>query len=185
MKKLLLASVALMLAVPVVQAQPANPAPTIAPAPTPEEMKQPRPARAHGIPTALAIEAAVEANNVCLGNTYKTTSMIADSAGVPIVIISNDGAAAITQRIAMSKIQAVMKYNMDTSGEVAAKAKTDSAMAAQIKADPLIETARQGAVAIMAGGHRIGVFAVSGAPGGDKDEVCVRAGLAKIQDRVK
>ena len=26
---------------------------------------------------------------------------------------------------------------------------------------------------------------VGGAPGGDKDEVCTRAGLAKIQDRVK
>ena len=43
-------------------AQHANPAPTIAPAPTADEMKLPRPARARGIPTALAIEAAVEAN---------------------------------------------------------------------------------------------------------------------------
>ena len=161
-----------------------NPAPTIAPAPTPDEMKLPRPARAHGIPTALAIEAAVEANRVCLGNTYKTTAMITDSAGVPIVVISNDGAAAITQRIAMSKAQAVLKYHM-TSGEVAAKAKTDSALAAQIKADPLIETARQGAIPIMANGQMVGIFAVSGAPGGDKDEVCVRAGLEKIQSQVK
>ena len=35
MKKLLLASVALLLAAPAVQAQPANPAPTIAPRPPP------------------------------------------------------------------------------------------------------------------------------------------------------
>ena len=184
MKTLLLASAALLLAIPVVQAQTANPAPTIQPAPTAEEMKLPRPARAPGISTALAIEAAVEANRVCQGNTYKTTSMIADTAGVPIVVISNDGAAAITQRIAMTKIQAAMKYNM-TSGEVADKAKTDTALAAEIKANPLIETARQGAVPIMGGGQRVGFFAVSGAPGGDKDEVCVRAGLAAIQSRIK
>jgi len=184
MKKILLASAALMIAAPVVQAQPANPAPTIAAAPTADEMKLPRPDRAHGIPTALAIEGAVEANRVCLGNTYQTTAMIADSAGVPIVVISNDGAKAITQRIAMTKIQAAMKYNM-TSGEVADKAKTDTALAAEIKANPLIETARQGAVPIMAGGQRVGFFAVSGAPGGDKDEVCVRAGLAKIQSRIQ
>jgi hypothetical protein len=95
MKKLLLASAALLLAMPVVQAQPANPGPTIAAPPNADEMKLPRPARAKGIPTALAIEAAVEANRVCLGNTYKTTAMIADSAGVPIVVISNDGAAAV------------------------------------------------------------------------------------------
>jgi uncharacterized protein GlcG (DUF336 family) len=184
MKKILLASAALMLVSPAIQAQPMNPAPTIAPAPTADEMKLPRPPRAHGIPTALAVEAATEANRVCLGNTYKTTAMIVDSAGVPIVVISNDGAAAVTQRIAMSKVQAVLKYKM-TSGEVAAKAATDSALKAEIAANPMIETARQGAVPIMAGADLVGVFAVSGAPGGDKDEVCTRAGLAKIQDRVK
>jgi uncharacterized protein GlcG (DUF336 family) len=184
MKKLLLASAALLLAAPVVQAQPANPAPTIMAAPTADEMKLPRPDRAHGIPTALAVEAAVEANRVCLGNTYMTTAMIADSAGVPIVVISNDGAKAITQRIAMSKIQAVLKYKM-TSGEVAAKAAADPAFKAEVAANPLIETARQGAIPILAGGQTVGFFAVSGAPGGDKDEVCTRAGLAKIQDRVK
>ena len=162
----------------------AQTAPTIAPPPTADEMKQPRPPRARGIPTALAIEAAVEANAVCLGNTYKTTAMIADSAGVPIVVISNDGAAAITQRIAMSKIQAVLKYKM-SSGEVAAKAASDPAFAAEVKANALIETARPGAFPIMAGSDLVGVFAVSGAPGGEKDEVCTRAGIAKIQSRVK
>ena len=45
-------------------------------------MKLPRPPRARGIPTALAIEAAIEANRTCLGNTYKTTAMVTDSAGV-------------------------------------------------------------------------------------------------------
>jgi len=180
MKKILLAS--LLFAVPAIAQT--NPAPTIAPAPTADEMKQPRPARAHGIPTAVAVEGAMAANAQCLANTYKTTAMITDAAGVPIVVISNDGAAAITQRIAMSKVQAVLKYKM-TSGEVAAKAATDTAMAAEIKANPLIETARQGAVPLMAGSEMVGVFAVSGAPGGDKDEVCVRAGMAKIADRVK
>ncbi len=183
MKKLLLASAVLLLAAPAITPVLAQTAPTIAPAPTAAELSN-RPPRAPGISTALAIEGAVEANRTCLGNTYKTTAMITDSAGVPIVVISNDGAAAVTQRIAMTKVQAAMKYHM-TSGEVADKAKTDAALAAEIKANPLIETARQGAVPIMAGGQTIGFFAVSGAPGGDKDEVCVRAGLAKIQDRVK
>jgi uncharacterized protein GlcG (DUF336 family) len=178
MKKIVLAS--LLLAMPAI----AQTAPTIAPAPTADEMKQPRPPRAHGIPVAVAIEGAVAANAQCLANTYKTTAMITDAAGVPIVVISNDGAAAITQRIAMSKVQAVLKYKM-TSGEVAAKAAADPAFAAEIKANPLIDTARQGAVPLMAGSELVGVFAASGAPGGDKDEVCVRAGIAKIADRVK
>ncbi|HEY0267346.1 MAG TPA: heme-binding protein [Rhizomicrobium sp.] len=182
MKKILLAATAIVIAAPALAQT--NPAPTIAPAPTADEMKLPRPARAHGIPVALAIEGAVAANATCLGNTYKTTALITDAAGVPIVVISNDGAAAITQRIALSKVQAVLKYKM-TSGEVAAKAAADPALLAEIKANPLIDTARQGAVPLMAGGELVGVFAESGAPGGDKDEVCVRAGIAKIADRIK
>jgi hypothetical protein len=37
-----------------------------------------------------------------------------------------------------------------------------------------------GGVAIMAGGNIIGGIGVSGAPGGQFDEECARAGLAKI-----
>jgi len=182
MKKLLLASAALMLAVPMAQAQPANPAPTIAPAPTAEEFKLPRPPRAKGISTALAIEAAQAANASCQASTYKTTTLIADSAGVPIVVVSNDGAAAITQRIAMTKAQAVLKYGT-SSGEVVAKVGKDTALAAEIKANPLIETARPGAYPIRSGSELVAIISVSGAPGGDKDEVCAQAGIAKIQGR--
>jgi uncharacterized protein GlcG (DUF336 family) len=161
-----------------------NPAPTIGPPPTPDEQKQPRPPRARGITTALAIEAAVAANAACAANNYKTTALITDSAGVPIALISNDGAAAITQRIAMSKAHATLKYGI-ASGEVAAKAAADPAFAAEVKANPLIETARRGAIPIKVGSELIGAFAVSGAPGGDKDEPCALAGLAKIQSRIK
>jgi uncharacterized protein GlcG (DUF336 family) len=182
MKKILLAVAALTITAPVFAQT--NPAPTIAPPPTPDEQKQPRPPRARGIPTALAVEAALAANASCAGNTYKTTAMITDLAGVPIVVISNDGVAAITQRVAMSKAQATLKYGI-TSGEVAAKAAADPAFAAEVKANPLIDTARRGAVPIKAGSDLVGAFAVSGAPGGDKDEACAVAGLAKIQDRVK
>ena len=42
-----------------------------------------------------------------------------------------------------------------------------------------------GGVTIMAGGVAIGAIGVSGAPGGQIDEDCARAALAKIQDRMK
>ena len=160
----------------------AYPVPTIAPPLTPDELKLPRQPRAPGTATALAVEAALAANASCAANTYKATTLITDSAGVPIVAISNDGAAAITQRVAMSKAQAVLKYGT-TSGEVAAKAAADPAFAAEVKANPLIDMARRGALPIKSGSTLLGAFAVSGAPGGDKDEACVLAGLAKIQER--
>src|SRR5436309_953245 len=46
-------------------------------------------------------------------------------------------------------------------------------------------TYAQGAIAIMAGGNTIGGLGVSGAPGGQFDEECARAALAKIKDRMK
>ena len=182
MKKILLAVTSLAIVMPAMAQT--NPAPTIVGAPRAEEMKLPRPARARGIPTALAIEAAQAANASCQASTYKTTTMVTDSAGVPIVVISNDGAAAITQRIAMTKAQVVLKYKM-SSGEVVTKTGTDAALAAEIKANPMIDTARPGAFALMAGSDVVGFISVSGAPGGDKDEVCARAAIAKIQDRVQ
>ena len=42
-----------------------------------------------------------------------------------------------------------------------------------------------GGVAIMAGGNIIGGLGVSGAPGGQFDDDCARAALAKIADRMK
>jgi uncharacterized protein GlcG (DUF336 family) len=41
-----------------------------------------------------------------------------------------------------------------------------------------------GGVPIKAGHETIGAIGVSGAPGGDKDEACANAGLAKISDRL-
>ena len=42
-----------------------------------------------------------------------------------------------------------------------------------------------GGVPIKFGDETIGGIAVAGAPGGDKDEACANAGVAKISDRLK
>jgi uncharacterized protein GlcG (DUF336 family) len=42
-----------------------------------------------------------------------------------------------------------------------------------------------GGVPIHAGNEVIGGVGVSGAPGGEKDEVCANAGLAKVADALK
>jgi uncharacterized protein GlcG (DUF336 family) len=45
--------------------------------------------------------------------------------------------------------------------------------------------AAQGALPIMIGDDVIGAAGVSGAPGGDKDEACVKSGLDKVTDELK
>jgi uncharacterized protein GlcG (DUF336 family) len=42
-----------------------------------------------------------------------------------------------------------------------------------------------GGIVIKIGDEVVGTLGAAGAPGGDLDESCARAGLAKIRDRVK
>jgi uncharacterized protein GlcG (DUF336 family) len=43
----------------------------------------------------------------------------------------------------------------------------------------------QGALPINAGNETIGAIGVSGAPGGDKDEACAKAGIEKVANELK
>jgi uncharacterized protein GlcG (DUF336 family) len=169
----------LALCVSVVAASTMAQAPTAAPGARP-----PAPPRARGPELALAVEAAQTAIATCLANGYKTTATVVDSAGVPVAILSADGAAERTQMIGLTKTAATIKYKVP-SGEIADRVKTDAALDAEVKADPKIGTARRGALPIKVGGQIIGALSVSGAPGGEKDEVCTQAGLDKIASRLK
>jgi uncharacterized protein GlcG (DUF336 family) len=136
--------------------------------------------RAKGPALTPAIEAAQAAVAACAANGYTVTALITDSVGDPVVLLSGNGAAVRTQAVARSKVAAALKYNM-SSGEVAEKAKSDPKLDAEIKADPAIGTARQGAVLIRNGAELLGAFAVSGAPGGDKDEACITSALGQVK----
>ncbi len=172
MKKILIAA-AVLAATPVL----AQPIPTILPNPTQAEGTAPRPERGRGIPVALAIEAANVANDVCKANGNITTTVVVDSEGTPIALISNDGARAMTQRIAQGKAMIALKT----------KGPSDAAISG--KADPAITgplgVARPGGFPLMAGNDVVGAIAVSGSPSGQADEVCARAAIAKIQARIK
>lgn len=148
---------------------------TILPNPTAAEASAPRPARARGIASDLAVEAAQAANAACLATGAKTTTIVIDSEGVPIAIVSNDGAAAITQRIAMGKAMISLK----TNGPSADGAKADPAVMSTLGPP------RPGGLPILAGADLVAAIAVSGAPSGATDETCARAAIAKIQARVK
>jgi len=153
-------------------------------APAPAAGAPPPPPRARGPALALAVEMAQTAHAVCTTNGYKTTVTVADSAGVPVVVLSGDGAAERTQAVGLSKIATSIKYKVD-SGAIADRVATDTALAAEVKADPKIGTARRGALLIKVGADIIGAVSVSGAPGGDKDEVCAKAGIEKVAARLK
>lgn len=182
MNRILMTTAALLIAGPAfAQAL----APTMAPSPSNAEVRAPRPHRAPGITTDLAVEAAMGAINYCasLPKNYRITALVTDSAAVPIALITSDNGAQITQRIAMGKSQLVVKYKMRSTDAVA-KAKADPAFASELAADPLIVAARPGGNPIMMNGQLVGTISVSGTPDGH-DDACAMAGLDKIKDRLK
>ena len=168
MKKLLITAAVFLAAGPAL-------AQSILPNPTAAEAGAPRPTRQRGISAAAAVEAVQTANATCLANGNKTTTIVSDSEGVPIAMVSNDGAAAITQRIAMGKAMISLK----TKGASADGAKADPAVMASLGVP------RPGGFPLMAGSDVVGAIAVSGSPSGGADEVCAKAAMAKIQAEIK
>jgi len=157
---------------------------TFRPAPDDDEGGAPRPPRAVGIPSALAVEAAQVSNAACRAVGLKTTALIVDSVGAPIAMISDDEAAQLTQRLASGKAVTAVKLRM-SSLDARKKGETDAAFKARLVADPTMGPPRGGAFPIIIGGKTLGAIAVSGAPTGAEDEPCAKVGLALITGRLQ
>jgi uncharacterized protein GlcG (DUF336 family) len=69
-----------------------------------------------------------------------------------------------------------------SSGEFAQRVKDNPTLSA-VHLTGVI--AAQGALPIKVGDDAIGAVGVSGAPGGEKDEACAKAGLDKVADQLK
>ncbi len=138
---------------------------------------------ARGPAVALALEGAQTAIAACAANGYKVSAVVVDSSGAPRVVVSADGAPTVTVDIASRKAYTANAFKM-SSGAAGEKAKTDQGMAGRMTLDTHMIT-WAGGLPLMVGADTIGAIAVSGAPGGDKDEACVNVGLAKIKDRLQ
>jgi uncharacterized protein GlcG (DUF336 family) len=131
---------------------------------------------------ALSLEAAQTAVATCKANGYNVAATVIDSAGVIRVLVAGDGAAAGPVGSSTRKANASLKYK-DSSASLETKVKTDTTLDAAIKADATL-MARAGAEVLMSKGAVIGAIGVGGAPGGEKDDVCAIAAVAKIKDRL-
>jgi uncharacterized protein GlcG (DUF336 family) len=148
-------------------------------------------ARATNLPTMLAVEAAQEAISACKANGYSVTVTILDTDLSTRLVLRGDGARDATVQIAFRKAYTVIKTGMSSSdfGKTVAPPAATSSGASPDTPGPVNGDANlitwAGGLAIKAGGTVIGAMSVSGAPGGDKDEACVKAGLAKIRENLK
>lgn len=156
---------------------------SFAPAPSDVEVRARRPERAEGISSALALEAAQVAVGACTAGGFKTTAMVVDSAGAPIAMLSADGAAEITHRIASGKAMTASKLGI-SSGEARTRARADKALMTTLNNDPTLGSPRPGAYPIKVGDKILGALAVSGGPTGEQDEPCAKVAVALIDGRL-
>ena len=137
---------------------------------------------APGPSLALALEAAQEAIDVCASNGYKVTVTVVDSVGDVKAQIRSDGVSPRTLSISKRKTNVSLKYS-EASIVISENMKSDKDLAAEIEQDESL-LPWGGARPLMANGKVIGAIGVSGAPGGDKDDVCTVAAIEKIQARL-
>jgi uncharacterized protein GlcG (DUF336 family) len=117
----------------------------------------------------------------CTKDGYKVSVTIVDKAGNVAASIRGDGTNPHTMEF--SRLKA---YTSRTRGQTSLEFMklTSDPASAYLRQIPSV-VAVGGGVPIKAGNEIIGGVGVSGAPGGEKDEVCANAGLAKVEAALK
>lgn len=138
---------------------------------------------ARRIDAALAREAVETAIATCAAQNIRLSGAVVDAAGNPVFVYVPDGSAARTGDIATRKAITVTVTGKP-SRETTALAAADPALKGKLDAPGSRLITFQGALPIMAGDVLVGAIAGSGGTGA-QDEVCAKAGLDKIQARVK
>jgi uncharacterized protein GlcG (DUF336 family) len=139
----------------------------------------------HRLSAALAAEAVSEAVAACAKEGYKESAVIVDVDGTEQAALRGDGATALSVDITRDKAFTTVMLGANrnqSSGEIAKRLET--APADGLAKMPGVVLG-QGGLLIKVGGEVVGAIGAGGAPGGDLDEACAKAGLDKINDRLK
>jgi len=133
----------------------------------------------------LANELVGETVAVCAQNGYNVVAVVVDLDGVRQALLRGNGAPIHSMDNAYYKAYSAASLTLGRKEGSTKEVRDRMAKSppSTVPQTPLPNvTYAVGGVTIMAGGVAIGV---SGAPGGQFDEECARAALAKIKDRMK
>lgn len=129
-----------------------------------------------------ALKAAQAALAKCRKDGFQTAVAVVDRAGVVQVVLRDRYAGAHTPDMAVAKAWTAASFKQSTSS-LAIETQSGKPMSG-IRELPRVVVAG-GALPIEAGGSMLGAIAVSGAPGGDADEACAKAGIKAIADDIE
>jgi uncharacterized protein GlcG (DUF336 family) len=126
-----------------------------------------------------ALTAAKATIAACRKEGVQISVTIVDRGGHPQVVLRDVLAADLSLRISQQKAYTAMSFNIP-SGDLEGRFPGAYGV-------PKIEglVVARGGLPINAGGNIIGGIGVSGAPSGETDEKCAKAGLAVIQDELE
>jgi uncharacterized protein GlcG (DUF336 family) len=129
----------------------------------------------------VALEAAQGALKQCRDNGFQVAVVVVDRFGQPQVLLRDRYAGLPAGDIATAKAYTALSFRRATSE--LAKMVRDGQIDANLARMPRLAMLA-GGLMIETGGTLLGGIGVSGAPGGDKDEECARAGLDAVRDRI-
>ena len=132
--------------------------------------------------TFAALEAAQAAFARCQKDGFTVAVAVVDRGGQPLAVLRDNLAGAHTSQTAIGKAYTAVSFRTDTT-ELAATTQAGNAQSG-IRALPNV-VAIGGGLPIRAKGSLVGGIGVSGAPGGDADEACAKAGMAAISDAIE
>jgi uncharacterized protein GlcG (DUF336 family) len=131
----------------------------------------------------LTPEAAQKAVNAALAACrkagYQVAVAVVDRFGLTQAVVRDRFAGAHTVGVATDKAWTAASFRTDTTE--LARLTQPGLPQSGLRHVPRV-TAFGGGLMIQAGGSLIGAIGVSGAPGGDADDACAKAGIAAIRD---
>lgn len=129
-----------------------------------------------------ALRAAQAALESCRRSGYQVTVAVADRGGTTQVLLRDRFAGPHTVDVAINKAWTAVTFRQDTLS--LGQATRPDGPAAPIRHFPRV-VVMGGGVPIEAAGSLLGAIAVSGAPGGEADDVCAKAGIDAIRQDIE
>jgi uncharacterized protein GlcG (DUF336 family) len=130
---------------------------------------------------AVALTIATTAADTCKAQGNRVSVTVVGREGQILVVLRGDNASPHTVENSRRKAYTARTFRVP-SGEIAKRVKDNPTLGLVHLPDVM---ALQGALPIKVGDDVVGAVGVSGAPGGDRDEACAKAGIDKVADQLK
>lgn len=129
-----------------------------------------------------ALKATLAALEDCRKRGYQVAAAVVDRSGVAQTMLRDRFAGPHTVNTAINKGYTAISFRVDTLEF--AKQTQPGMPSSGVRMIPNV-IAVGGGVLIQAGGTSLGAIGISGAPTGEADEACARAGIAAIRDDIE